>query len=195
MIPAKISFLNQDDIILRLREGDLSIFPDVVNLCKEMVYNTALGIVQHREDAEDITQEVFVKIYNSVDQFKKESKLTTWVYKITVRTALDVEKAKLRQKRGGLWKRIFNPSVEEEPLSFDHPGVKLDNKEDARLLFAAVSKLPEKQKLAFLLHKTEGLDFTEIAQIMDTTKTAVESLQARAKLNLRNWLEKYYEKI
>ena len=70
----------------------------------------------------------------------------------------------------------------------------LDKKEDASVLFMAIKKLPQKQRTAFLLHKVEGLTNKDIAGIMETTLLAVESLQVRAKNNLRNLLKDYYEK-
>jgi RNA polymerase sigma-70 factor (ECF subfamily) len=170
----------------------MSVFPEIVSAWKDMIFNIALGIVQNLEDAEEVTQDVFVKIYSSIGSFRKEAKLSTWIYQLTIRQALDFEKSKRRQKRGGLLKRVFNSNEAEDPVSFDHPGVKLDNKENAKLLFAAISRLPKNQRLAFLLHKMEGLTFEQIAGIMNISTTAVESLQGRAKQNLRKTLENYY---
>lgn len=169
-------------------------FADIVTERQQMVYNTALGIVQNEEDAEDITQEVFLKVYDGLKNFRGEASLTTWIYRITITTSLDFEKQKKRQKRGGLMKRVFGYDEAVEKPDFFHPGAALDKKEDASVLFMAMKKLPEKQRTAFLLHKLEGLTNNEIALIMDTTLLAVESLQVRAKNNLRNYLKVYYEK-
>lgn len=158
-----------------------------------MVYNTALGIVQNMADAEDITQEVFIEVFRSLKSFRHQSTLSTWIYRITINRSLDHEKKKKRQKNGGFLKRIFDIK-DEEPASFDHPGVTLDNKENARVLFRAIGQLPEKQRLVFLLNKLEGLSFEEIATIMDVSVTAAESAAARAKANLKNTLQDYYDK-
>jgi RNA polymerase sigma factor (sigma-70 family) len=185
--------LNQADILERLKNGDSAVFADVVNLWQDMVYNTALGIVQNEEDAEDITQEVFVQVYESIGGFREEAKLSTWLYRITISKSLDMEKKKRRQKHGGLLKRIFEPTEAEAPVSFDHPGVKLDNKENAAALFSAIRKLPEKQRLAFVLQKLESLSNEEIAQVLQMTVVAVDSLLARARTNLKSILQGYYE--
>ena len=169
-------------------------FANIVNERQQMVYNTALGIVQNEEDAEDITQEVFLKVYQELQNFRKESSLSTWIYRITITTALDFEKQKKRHKRGGLMQRVFGYAEVDEKPDFFHPGVVLDKKEDAAVLFMAMKKLPEKQRTAFLLHKMEGLTNNEIAVIMETTLLAVESLQVRAKNNLRTHLKEYYKK-
>lgn len=168
-------------------------FAEIVNERQQMVYNTALGIVQNEEDAEDITQEVFLKVYEGLKNFRQEASLSTWIYRITLTTALDFEKQKKRHKRGGLMQRVFGYAEATEKPDFFHPGVVLDKKEDASVLFMAMKKLPEKQRTAFLLHKIEGLTNNEIAVIMETTLLAVESLQVRAKNNLRNHLKEYYK--
>ncbi|MFZ1528127.1 MAG: RNA polymerase sigma factor [Ferruginibacter sp.] len=169
-------------------------FSEIVNQLQGMVYNTALGIVQNEQDAEDITQDVFIQVYESLNEFKADAKLSTWVYRITVNKALDFERKKKSSKRGGFLKRIFNTTEADEPVSFQHPGVALDKKEDAAALFKAISKLPDNQRVAFLLLKTEGLSYAEVADVMQTSVQAVESLQARAKLNLKKYLEDYYQK-
>ena len=79
-----------------------------------------------------------------------------------------------------------------EKPDFNHPGVKLDNKEKAAVLFKAMKQLPENQRIAFTLHKVEGLSYHEISEVMNTTVPAVESLMHRAKANLRKWLENHY---
>lgn len=169
-------------------------FAGIVNSRQQMVYNTALGIVQNEEDAEDVTQEVFLKVFDGLKLFRHEASLSTWIYRITITTALDFEKQKKRQKRGGLMQRVFGYTEVDEKPDFFHPGVALDKKEDASVLFMAIKKLPEKQRTAFVLHKVEGLTNNEIAVIMETTLLAVESLQVRAKNNLRNHLQDYYKK-
>jgi RNA polymerase sigma-70 factor (ECF subfamily) len=169
-------------------------FAGIVRDREQMVYNTALGIVQNEEDAEDVTQEVFLKVYDGLKGFRHEASLSTWIYRITITTALDFEKQKKTQKRGGLMQRVFGYAEADEKPDFFHPGVALDKKEDAAVLFMAMKKLPEKQRTAFVLHKIEGLTNNEIALIMKTTLLAVESLQVRAKNNLRNHLQDYYKK-
>jgi RNA polymerase sigma-70 factor (ECF subfamily) len=158
-----------------------------------MVYNTALSIVQIEADAEDITQEVFIKVYEKIDGFKGTSQLSTWIYRITVNKALDFEKKKKRQKNGGLIRRLLVGREENEPVDFNHPGVLLDNKERAAVLFKALKKLPDNQRVAFTLHKIEGLPYQEISEIMQISLFAVESLMVRAKNGLKKILEQYYQ--
>ena len=185
--------MDQPEIIVKLKQGDRSVYAAVVEQWQHMIYNTALSIVQNEEDAEDITQDVFVSLYEKIQEFREESMLSTWLYSITVRKALDLEKRKTRQKRGGFLQKIFAVKEWDEPVNFNHPGILLDNKEKAAVLFKALKKLPEKQRVAFTLHKMEGLSYREIAAVMDTSLYAIESLQVRAKNNLKKILKDYYE--
>lgn len=160
-----------------------------------MVFNTAIGIVQNAEDAEDISQEVFVQVYNSISSFKGDSKFSTWLYRITITKSLDHERRKKRKKRFAFVKSIFGEESEVvvNPPDFHHPGVVMDQKENAAALFKAIDKLPENQKIAFTLHKVEGLSYQEVSEVMKTTVSSVESLMHRAKNNLKKNLEEYYK--
>ncbi len=188
--------MNQSDALIdKLKQGDQSGFTSVMDLYQDMVYNTAISIVQNADDADDITQEVFVQVYLSVNSFKGESKLSTWLYRITISKALDHEKKKNRKKRFGFVQSLFGSQDIEQlhPVEFNHPGVQLEKKERASELFKALKQLPDKQRIAFTLHKLEGQSHQEIAEIMNTSLYAVESLMGRAKANLKKVLYNYYQ--
>jgi len=187
--------LNQPELIVQLQQGDEQAFTKLVDEWQDMVYNTALGIVQHADDADDITQEVFIQVYRSVSSFKGDSKFSTWLYRITLGKALDHEKKKKRKKRFGFVQGLFGADEAEQvhAVEFEHPGVQMEKKERANELFNALKQLPDKQRMAFTLHKLEGQSYQDIAEIMNTTLYAVESLMSRAKTNLRKELKKYYE--
>ncbi len=162
---------------------------------KDMVFNTALSIVQQTQDAEDITQEVFIQVYRQWETFRKESAVKTWIYRITINKCLDHQQKKKRQKNGGLLKRFFGDHAAEEPVEFEHPGVLSERKEQSQILFKALQKLPESQRIVFVLHKIEGLNQGEIADIMGISRMAVESKMKRAKNNLTEKLKMMYEKF
>lgn len=189
--------MNQPELVLLLQQGDESAFKKLVDEWQNMVYNTAVSIVQNEDDADDITQEVFIQVYQSVSSFKGESKFSTWLYRVTVSKALDHEKKKKRKKRFGFVQSLFGGDGEEQvhAVEFNHPGVQLEKKEKAGELFNALKKLPDKQRIAFTLHKLEGQSYQEVAEIMNTTLYAVESLMSRAKTNLKKELNSYYNNI
>jgi RNA polymerase sigma-70 factor (ECF subfamily) len=189
------SALDERNLIDQLKQGDEAAFRTIVQTWQDMVYNTALGIVQNEQDAEDIAQDVFVQVYQSVSGFKGESKFSTWLYRITITKALDHERRKKRKKRFGLIKSLFGDENQAPAIpDFQHPGVLLDNKEHAKVLFAAITQLPENQRIAFALHKIEGLSYQEVSEVMNTSVSSVESLMHRAKNNLKKNLEEYYKK-
>ena len=182
-------------LVEQLKQGNESAFKNIVETWQNMVYNTALGIVQNAEDAEDIAQETFVQVYQSIGSFKGESKFSTWLYRITIAKALDHERRKKRKKRFAFVKSLFGEEsqVVVHPPDFHHPGVVLDKKEDAAVLFNAIAQLPENQKVAFTLHKVDGLSYQEVGEVMKTSVSSVESLMHRAKTNLKKKLEEYYK--
>jgi RNA polymerase sigma factor (sigma-70 family) len=160
-----------------------------------LVYNTVLGLVQNAEDAEDVSQEVFIKVFESVKQFKGESAFTTWLYRVAVTTALEYLRKKKRKKRFAFLTSLFGEDQNplHDPPDFVHPGVQLDNREKAKTLFQAIQKLPENQRIAFTLHKVEGLSYQEVSDVMATTVAAVESLIHRARQNLKKTLHDFYK--
>lgn len=188
--------MDERTLVEKLKQGDESAFKTIVETWQGMVYNTSLGIVQNQEDAEDIAQDVFVQVYQSISSFKGESKFSTWLYRITVTKSLDHERRKKRKKRFAFVRSLFGEQNEAiiNPPDFHHPGVTLDNKENAAVLFAAISELPENQRIAFTLNKVEGLSYQEVSDVMKTSVSSVESLMHRAKNNLRKKLEDYYNR-
>lgn len=189
--------MSHTELVVQLQQGDETAFKKLVDEWQSMVYNTALGFVQNEDDADDITQEVFIQVYQSVRSFNSESKFSTWLYRITVNKALDHEKKKNRKKRFAFMQNVFGNEDEEQVRSaeFNHPGVQLEKKERAAELFKALRQIPSQQRIAFTLHKLEGQSYQEVAEIMNTTLYAVESLIARAKTNLKKALSSYYEKF
>jgi RNA polymerase sigma-70 factor (ECF subfamily) len=186
--------LNEQALLLSVQQGDQQAFKLLVETWQHMVFNTVLSIVQDTEEAEDLSQEVFIQVYQSIHAFRGEAKLSTWIYRIAVTKALDAERKKKAKKRFAHIKASIGIGERmEEPAHFHHPGVQMDNKELAALLFKALKKLPENQRVAFVLIKTEGQSYQEVADIMNLTVKSVEALMHRAKENLRKILQDYYQ--
>ncbi|MEP6675779.1 MAG: RNA polymerase sigma factor [Ferruginibacter sp.] len=165
-------------------------FEELYHAYKSIVYNTCLSYVQQPEDAEEITQNVFIEVNNSLHRFRGESLLKTWIYRIAINKSLDHLKYRSRKKRFGIFSDIFsgNNSPAEATADFHHPGVALENKEKSAILFKAINQLPENQKTAFILSKIEGLGNIEISEVLKKNVGAVESLLSRAGDNLRKQL-------
>jgi len=179
--------LTEEELLSGLRNGEEPVFKELVTRFQDKVFNTALGLLQHHTEAEDIAQEVFIQVYRSVQQFKGDSLLSTWIYRITVSKSLDHLRSKKRKKRFGFLSSLFGDDNKPvyEPEDFNHPGVQHERKEDAALLLKLVDALPGNQRTAFILNKLEELSYREIAAILNTSEPAVDSLLQRAKQNLR----------
>lgn len=93
--------MNQPDLIIALQQGDNEAFKKLIDEWQDMVYNTALGIIQNEDDADEITQEVFIQVFQSIRSFKGDAKISTWLYRITISKALDYLKKQQRKKRFG----------------------------------------------------------------------------------------------
>ncbi len=186
--------LNQPELIEQLQRGDEAAFKRLVEEWQDMVYNTVVSLVQDEDTADDLTQEVFIQVFQSISSFKGDSKISTWLYRIAVSKALDHERKQKRKKRFAFVQRLFGDEAngEHHPADFRHPGILLEKKESAEGLFSALRKIPDTQRAAFTLHKLEGLSYQEIAAVLNTTLPAVESLMARAKTNLRKALTELY---
>jgi RNA polymerase sigma factor (sigma-70 family) len=150
-----------------------------------LVYNLCLNYLQNTEDAEEVTQDVFVKVFNKHKDFKNESSLKTWIYKITVNQCLDFLKAKKRKKRFGFIIPIYDNSESFSYSDFNHPGVIIEHQEATENLLKLINELPHNQKTALLLKTIDELSQKEIAVIMELSEKAVESLLSRAKYNLK----------
>lgn len=188
--------MSEPELIELLRSKDPVACKLLVERHGDLVFNTALGLLQHRNDAEDMAQEVFAYAFQSVGKFRMEAKLSTWLYRITLSKSLDFIKAKKRQKRFSFLQSLFEPEgakLAVDQPHFQHPGVLMENQERAQILFLAIEKLPDKQKTAFVLHKLEDLPYAEIAEVMELSLASVESLLFRAKQNLRQHLGQWYE--
>lgn len=186
----------EEEFIGRLRSRDPKAFRKLVERHKDRVYNTCLGFLHNRQDAEDMAQEVFIQVYEAIETFRGESSLATWIYRIAVTKSLELIRHRKRKKRRAFFESLKRGDDDPDEVSgeefFVHPGIALEQKERAEILFREIGKLPENQKVAFTLHKVEGLAYKEIAEVMETSLAAVEALMHRAKKNLQKQLHEYY---
>ncbi len=148
------------------------------------------------QDAEDICQEAFIEIFRSISKFRGDAKLSTWIYRVAVTKSLDHLKAKKRKKRISFLQSLIG--ADNKPIEgkdeFNHPGVTLENKERTKVLYAAIDRLPDNQRIVYTLTKIEDMPYKKVADVLEITLSSVESLMFRAKKNLQKNLRAYYEK-
>ncbi len=189
--------MSTTDLLGRLRAGEPEAFQELVEHYQERVLNTCYRFVPNRADAEDLAQEVFVVVHQSVGRFRGESTLSTWLYRIAVSRSLDFIRRSRRKKRFGLIRR--NPAEsekpeEEPPAPQPDPEAYTQTRERRQVLLSALDSLAESQRIAFTLSQWEGSSYLEIADVMGISLSAVESLIHRARKNLEKHLHAYYAK-
>ena len=162
--------------------NDLKAFYDKY---KSIVYNLALSYSANKEDAEEITQDVFLTVFKKMSSFRNESKVETWIYRVTINKSLDYLKAKKRFKRNFMNDGVSIDQVSQSELSdFNHPGVVLESKEKIQDIYNSINKLSEDHKTVIILLKIENRTYSEVAKIMKISVGAVESSFIRAKKKL-----------
>ena len=169
-------------MIEKLKAKDRAAFNELVALYKNNVINTCYRFLLNRQDAEDISQEVFIEIYQSIHSFRGEAKLSTWIYRITITKCLDEIKKRNRKKRMATVGKLLQIDAISNWISGGvMPDKVLQENEQLKEVAVVLNALPENQRIAFTLSKIDGFSNNEIAEIMNTTTIAVESLIYRAK--------------
>ncbi|MFO8086857.1 MAG: RNA polymerase sigma factor [Bacteroidales bacterium] len=187
---------NERFLLKQLKDGNEKAFRQVIINHQEMVYRTAYGFFHNQAEAEDLSQEVFTELFQSIHKFKGHSKLSTWLYRITINKSLNEVKKKKNQKSMQETASFFNPEAShaievKDDQNYDPQRIQ-ENQERKTILNQAIDSLPEQQKTAFILHKYDGMAYKKIAEVMNTSLASVESLMHRAKHNLQKKLIHYY---
>lgn len=173
---------NEIELIYQISKGDRIAFKKLYVLYSNKVYATALHYLQNVEDAQEVTQDIFVSVFKNSNTFKGNSTVSTWIYRIAVNASLNY--LKKRNRKSFLYFDNLNYVFPD----FEHPGILEENKETAKLMYTAINSLPDSQKTAFILGFIDEKPRQEIADIMEISLKAVESLLQRAKENLRKKL-------
>jgi RNA polymerase sigma-70 factor, ECF subfamily len=190
--------MSEAEIIKKLRQGNENAFRELVGNYQRMVVNTCFGLLHNTDDAEDVAQDVFIEVFRSVENFRADSKISTWLYRIAVNRSLNF----IRDNKKRKWFQSFDDVVESKKemlnqlnhQSADDPESELENSQRAIILHEAIDSLPENQRVAFTLNKYEDLAYKEISEVMNLSISSVESLIHRAKKNLQKKLHHCYKK-
>lgn len=188
---------SEADLIKRAAEGDTGAFRTVFEKHQQRVFNVCYKIAGEKQDAEDITQEVFIKVYRSLHLFRHQSAFSTWIYRIAVN--LSFTHLRKNKKFRGLSLRESASaqlvSVGQCLSEASQPDKALEQEERERIIARVIGSLPEKQRMAILLQKYEEYSVQKIADSMDCSIASVQSLLQRAKKNLYTKLLPYVKKI
>ena len=189
--------MTENEFIEGLKNQHANAYGKLLDDYQQKVFATCISFVPNKEDAEDIAQEVFVEIFNSINKFNGHSKLSTWIFRITTNKCLEFIRKRNTKKRFAFLQTITGNEPPMDKTSYftemNHPGIILENKEKSETLFFAINQLPDAQKVVFTLHKVDGKSYEEISDITEKSVSSIESLMFRAKKNLQKLLENFYK--
>lgn len=187
--------MEETELLQKLKVGDTEAFNELVLLYAPTVLNTCNRFLLDKQDAEDVSQEVFIEVYQSIGSFRGESKLSTWIYRIAITRSLDEIKKRNRNKRiTSIGKILHLDEIAHLITGGIMPDKSLYEKERMKEVMSALNSLPDNQRIAFTLSKIDGYTNKEVAEILKTTPIAVESLIYRAKKKVSSNLEKILSK-
>ena len=180
-------------LVERCRANDDAAFSEVVARYKAKIYNYVYRMTGSADDAEDLTQEVFIRMYTSIDSFRGQSSLNTWLFRIAGNLCIDrFRRSKNRTPAYSLDEPVGDDAQTQEVADETYaPHRLLENVEMAEQIQMALSKLPEKLRATLLLHDIEGLPYEEIAQIAGCPLGTVKSRLFNARMQLRQHLSGY----
>ena len=171
--------LSDEILIQKFAQGDIHAFKELVERYESLAINVAYRFVGNRQDAEDMAQEAFLRVYHKIDSYQPIAPFKAWFLRILAHLCLDFHKKK-------------RPQIQEEfskvPSNTPSPRDEVIFSEEQRIIQQAVQDLKESQKMALILCYYQGLRYQEIAQTMECSVKAVESLLIRAKRNLKKRL-------
>lgn len=187
-------------LMIQVKDGDESAFEELVARYQNRVLAVLFNAIGDRAEAEDLTQDVFMRVYRARHGYQPSARFSTWIFTITNNLAMNARRSRRAHRRVAIDSRDSGPlgaRPQEQLVEEKSPTAsgQLHTSEVAEIVREAVEKLDERQRMAVLLNKFEDLGYTEIARIMDTTPTAIKSLLARARTNLRELLEPYLDVI
>lgn len=181
--------MSDQEAIQAILKGYKEKYSILVDRYQDLVFRTCMGFIHNKEDSEDLTQEIFVLVYQSLSRFKGESSFSTWLYRITINASLNKLRKNPIEK---IFKQLgaFSIKDSEKEMTFQIPDYEtpediLIKEEHRNWVQNALDSLPENQRTAIVLSKYDDLSQKEISEIMNISEGAVESLIQRAKTNLR----------
>ena len=179
------------DLVAQLQEGSEAAFRILVERYQNRIYRTVFALLRNPEEAEDVAQEVFVEIYQTIGQFRGEAALSTWLYRLATSLALK----NLRRARAKKRFAYFTSLLGFEPPDHAHPLALLVGQQQLEQLLAHLARLPIQQQVAFTLRHEQELSYEQIAAVLGTTVAAVESLLFRARQTLRKYVQPSFRHV
>jgi RNA polymerase sigma-70 factor (ECF subfamily) len=178
----------ENDIIKRLQKGDAEALRPLMKLHQNYVYTIAYRIVKNREKAEEVTQDVFIKVYQNINNYQARGKFTTWLYTIVFRTALNTVKKNNTINMGN--EGIFEDDFYSQTVNFDT----IDKFDTSKILWRAIDQLPTMQGLCISLFYLNQFNIDEIGTVLKIPSNTVKTHLHRGRKSLKSILLRQYHK-
>jgi RNA polymerase sigma-70 factor (ECF subfamily) len=185
------------ELMLRVKTGDLAAFEELIETHQHRVVGTVAKMLGDDAEAEDVAQQVFIRVWRSAARYEPTAKFTTWLFTITRNLVFN----ELRRRKRHATSSLDEPRENEDDsprhqiadLGVKVPDVSMLDEEMMNAIHRAIEELPEAQRMAIVLRRYEETPYEEIAQILDLSVPAVKSLLFRARTELREKLKQYLE--
>lgn len=186
-------------LMLRVRDDDAAAFEELVQKYQSRLVGILRHLVSNRDQAEDLAQDVFLRVYRARKRYVPTAKFSTWLFTITHNVASTALSKRSRRREvnltnspsGSMPSRPLDTMAKEKSALM--PARQVARDEMAEMMRSAIEQLGDRQRMAMLLSKFEGMSYLEIAETMDLSTQAVKSLLSRARLRLKTILEPYVE--
>lgn len=177
---------NEEKLIKKCQKGDIDAFETLISSYEKIAYNIALKMLKNREDAMDISQEAFIKVYKSIDKFNFKSSFSTWLYRIVVNTCIDHLKKKKKVYSIDSTVETQNGEIHTEiPDTTNNPEQLMEKKLTKELVHRSINELSETHKVVIVLRDIQGFSYEEISQIIGCSQGTVKSRISRARSALK----------
>ena len=181
------------NLMFRIKNGDQQVFQELVERHKLSVLNLCLRFTGNKEDADDLAQEVFIRVFQAAPNYEVKAAFTTWLYRITVNLCLNYQRRKKVLHFFSLDQSKNSPHQTQHKIPVfadnEQPDTVFEKKEIQQMVQHAIQSLPENQKNVLILYRYHDLSYKEIAEVLHITVSAVESRLHRAKENLKKKLK------
>lgn len=195
----ELSELSDQELVEKFQAGEKEVLSELLNRYQSRIYRLAYGILRNPQDAEEVIQEVFLRLFQKLDSFKGESSFASWLYRVAINTTY----MKMREKRGAdmlpleTLGKYLEEQVEKRGSAewSSRPDDELLTEEALRLISAAIEQLPDDFKTVLILRDVDGLSTEEVGRLLDLSPAAVKSRLHRARLFLRKRLDAFYRQL
>ena len=191
--PAELKSLDDAALMELVAEKDEDAFNEIVVRYEKFVYSAVFAELRDTDDAFDVSQEVFIRLYNAAGGFRCESTLKTWLYRMCKNCAYDYMRKFYKNRAVSLTVKDADEETTDDIdiVSEETPEEEILKKERIAAVRTAIGKLPEEQRDVIVLRELEGLSYTEIAQMLGINEGTVKSRISRGREALKKYLENF----